>query len=1638
MRSRRQGVSDAVSVLGMDPWKDDRVRDFVAINTIQRLRAYHLAPGAPMPPIADVNADRALNLMLLPRAEPDYRPCMGERPPTRAERRLRRREKARVQRRGHQLDEGEEGDDGTDESGGGDLSSSSSVDTSSSESEGDENGEELTEQSRATATAVPDAAAHRTPLRQSALAPLLHSPEVSAGASSTTATCLSTSCAIDRARALFFGAASFHSSTSPRRLVNSPHVPLTPSVTATTSPTAERQTPQRPMLPSPGNRADPATAASAPTNTTTAVKGEDGTSGVQPLGASRSLNMDLDAYIEANSTPLRLAPPPPLQHVTSASTVTAMEAPPQGVEDEGKTGDASIAPLLAAEGGRETSQVTPETPGKEEATREHNDGVTQQPPLDATPVATRPSIENNGAEEERKDDGDDDGDEEGRDSPRSCDVCDAIIQYYQSMLSRGVVLDRYNHKDLAFAWWVLGRNMDTAALESRGPMRREALLITIRNMYYSLLSAEEAKKMRESMVDAEGLSSIVERSADGVMRREADNTVVVKGKVSADAGQARDAKDMEKPAVVEQKAAKGGAAAGAVASSSSSEPTTLSRKRGRYSSTAPSASAAVDGPPEAWQKRPRTSQDLRSPESEDGGHHRSESEEARPDKPSPKQQLLLHRPGVITEGSRVSTIATRAHTKLPPMLSGRMTEANEESAGNKPDDNPQQRTAPGDTALVNGAAVEPLAAALRGEEKTSQDGVAVDDGLPTVSEATSRTSSATASRAGSVTPQAGTSSTGSGTRRRRRAEDRRRALEETWTSTRTSRRAASAKAAAELAQQAAGGDAASRRGSRAGKQATARTSVNAASKDATAARDDEEANANVTAASAGRGSAGKSAASKAHAGGGTAAATKAPLTAARGAGTATTSRATLKAAVAMSKRPRSPNRQSGGYRSDNSSDSGSGSDGDDGEEKKRPSADVLQKDLQTKGRRAEAEEEAAREWKKTRGVASPSAATKTSSNRSKAAHSRGEEEGQEQSTCPGRKVTDAPANTTATKTASGSSAPKKGKQLPSVHPSSQQQQKQQKPPKKKEEHRGRPRGSFKYPRPIVVDGVAVASPGSTGAATTTTVSGSRSGDKRREGTAGVPTTAAATFSAATAALTTTNHGKARSAAVVGVPASHPGCGSGSSAAGVPVSREMPLGLTAYERTVRARIQQRMGEALPPPPAAAAVAAPPLPSSSSCPDSAAPITAEASTTVYSSYTFLLSSFASHGQSAAGTLDRCSSTATTAPVLWYGPPTSSEEDAKGVQMVGTAVVSAARLRGRKKKAEGGVSGAVMGIPLRHDQAALELEVKVKLAREAMAAASLPHSVPPSPIAAASPPTTADNPAAPVTNTPRTQHEGGSGSGGDGDEVGTTKRNMKIKSEVKSSFTIKASFSHPFSGENQPTSQSSPQPSPTFHPPDAVINARNSGSPTTVIDNEGTAPLAPAQPPAEFSALTYAQQCLLVWTASGLLERHARRRHAAETRRERLLAQCGRMATRRMAARVAAAVESGEAAEDASDVLLMKSLVDAEEEDREAGVLESGLHDSSHGSGSSEGEEEDSEGETGTHRRPQHASSREVASARRSANNAHDSDESSTASAGAQRALLPPLPRRVYDYWAAYRPLSGPARGTAECLSEARSVG
>ncbi|KAG8342825.1 hypothetical protein ERJ75_000246900 [Trypanosoma vivax] len=77
----------------------------------------------------------------------------------------------------------------------------------------------------------------------------------------------------------------------------------------------------------------------------------------------------------------------------------------------------------------------------------------------------------------------------------SCNIVEAIVSYYQSLLTRGVVLDRFSSKDLAFSCWVVCRNMDVSALRNHaGPTRRDTLLISMRHFYYELLSEQIPKK----------------------------------------------------------------------------------------------------------------------------------------------------------------------------------------------------------------------------------------------------------------------------------------------------------------------------------------------------------------------------------------------------------------------------------------------------------------------------------------------------------------------------------------------------------------------------------------------------------------------------------------------------------------------------------------------------------------------------------------------------------------------------------------------------------------------------------------------------------------------------------------------------------------------------------------------------------------------------------------------------------------------------------------------------------------------------------------------------------------------------------------------------------------------------------------
>eukprot|EP00796_Vickermania_ingenoplastis_P003965 gene3965-2828_t len=332
MKARRN-VVDIPDVSEMDPWTDDRCRDFVALNTIQRLRAYHLPQDDPMPTVEPVNTVRATNLLLLPRATPDCRPCMGESLPVPLS---------------------------ANGKGGRRAEWGSSDEDSDADSELEEE-------------------AHKEARR--AVSP---DPQT-------------LGCALDRARAVFFGPNSFTSSTSPWQMLGTPHISVTPS--------------------------------------------------------------------SVYATPVRRS----------------------GVAQDPKSPEGPVLPPAAADPG-----ATPLRGGPWHA--------------DSTPArgGDTPSPRGSGLLPSR---------EGNRSVHHSCEICEALVAYYQSLLTRGVVLERFNHKDLAFAWWVVGRNMDVKALDHPGSARREALLITLKNFYYSQLSSKRRRVGMGAGMAAVTAESSTEQSA---------------------------------------------------------------------------------------------------------------------------------------------------------------------------------------------------------------------------------------------------------------------------------------------------------------------------------------------------------------------------------------------------------------------------------------------------------------------------------------------------------------------------------------------------------------------------------------------------------------------------------------------------------------------------------------------------------------------------------------------------------------------------------------------------------------------------------------------------------------------------------------------------------------------------------------------------------------------------------------------------------------------------------------------------------------------------------------------------------------------------------------------------------------------
>ncbi|CBZ28040.1 conserved hypothetical protein [Leishmania mexicana MHOM/GT/2001/U1103] len=1566
MRSRRQTVSDTVGTLSMDPWNDDRVRDFVAINTIQRLRAYHLPTSAPMPVIDEMNTARALNLILLPRADPDYRPCLGEQPPSRTQLRARRRATARQERRARRQRQQEcAGRDG--QGGCSPESPSTTVSTSSSSDDGSNVDDDAATEHGATVLMTNPS--FSTDIADPTKLPRPRSPVASGAAATATS---SRQCAIDRARSLFFGTLSFTSSTSPRRLVNSPHVPLTPSMASTTT-IAGRSSMHVPRSP---NEASLRTTASLPSSDARAAQRrggrevaasatEEGSVTAMPpapsaTSATRSLGVELDVYIEANSTPLR--PPPPMRYVgVSAEAQTPTSAEVNALESEvSPNSSAVVAPHEACTS--DADGLCERTPT--EATAVATPSATEQSraPLEATPAAVRPpSPRLVGAEGDRTTTPPPSHGRRRRRSSSSsstdimhtCDVCDAIIQYYQSMLTRGVVLDRYNHKDLAFVWWVLGRNMDVAALENRGPMRREALMITLRNFYYTLLTAEEARAKAAAGGAEKSHAERRELAGTGIAAASAATGGQATLSRSADATATGDEQGMvegvEEPSRrTSGKAAESSdstAAALADASVFRRPPRTCSRDSHTARADAASVTsgrhkdslrATRAGSGTAALKRSRPDKPLVSSDGDD---------EERDDDHPVEEDVG----DGVDEQQRSSVMPSRGRTSVPPPQRKLPQKEGTTLTARR------RAVAGGALGSSSSAAGKSLAAALLGDDaETAMDVVAegADDALDKEDDALhSQTEGSVVSRVGSVTQ----SSTGEIRRRHRCAAERNKAVEETWISTRTGRRAAAIKAAAQLVLQGTADAMAPRKSIK----AVPSTNTSGASRTAAGKTLRQEASATAAMEEVG--------------------ATAVSLIPSAPTGGSSTSKLQRKKRTA-SKRARSPSREASPGEGHGSRSSGSGGD-----------SDMELTEAEAQGRRTEAPR-----------MASPVSASR-SKNRATIltkAPAVKAEKAAPTAYSPSGKPTDppldAPATTTPSSAAAAATTSKKGG--------------------RGEEHRGRPRGSFKTPR---LDSSTTGNQGNSLLASVTL-----SSQRRRDG--GACSTAVLT---GTSSETAAPHQRSDAAGIVVAPPSSSVLSKASDDAGpleLPVY-EMPLRLTPHQRAVRSRIQQRMGVPLP---------APPPHSSAGSISHDSGIDAQWAT-VYSSYTFLLSSFRT------ATWTRISSggggheqRAITAPVLWYGQvispvvagePTSTgssggdhsrqvrekayaavfNEDALvngGASSRAAAIATAAgaltRQRSRKRRIEGGVDPSLRGNVCRHDQAALERLVNERLAQVAeLRQAAVPRIVG----------SGQGKCPASGSGTARVKQEPRSGSEEEekhDDEVhvlGTKRTVGLLVSPTGSSPVVAAMASLDLARRAE----------------DADATAEEALAPEQFRDNSAQRAQLPQAP--AFGDLPYAQQCLLVWSAAGLLERHIHRRQMEDARRERLLARCGRMATRRMAARVAAVIQggitdgnAGDNAEDAAAQLV--------------GGLGGGGEDSDSGAS---GEDSDTsekkarsaplERTSGTSRKAEvevHINRLEHLSDSSTSSRSPSAVSSSTSSEERFRKAMRPLPRRVYDYWAAYR--------------------
>ncbi|KAG5501997.1 hypothetical protein JKF63_04268 [Porcisia hertigi] len=1549
MRSRRQIVSDVVSVPGMDPWKDDRVRDFVAINTIQRLRAYHLPAGAPMPAVQEVNTARARNLILLPRADPDHRPCLGEQPPSRPQQRGASKQETQGCCQAEQDSLGDDDDENAQRARSPNPASVPPSPSSTSGNEGDINGDFVERRGSAVSvTATP-----------------------------------STQCAIDRARAVFFGASSFTSSTSPRRLVNSPHVMLTPSMASTTT------TPFSSEARVAGRRR---CGGEVGTGTT----GDVWVTAVPPAASSssaaRSLGIELDAYIESNSTPLRH--PPLMRHA--------------GPSDEVTKRDSDVAPNnFAAAVAHEASKLETDGYRQSNPTKASETGtpfpLEEQPDsLETTPAAVRPlspkplDLEGNEATTPSHTHGCGGGGGGGGRSSSSCaadivhtcDVCNAIIQYYQSMLTRGVVLDRYNHKDLAFVWWVLGCNMDVAALENRGPMRREALMITLRNFYYTLLSAEEAKTTAVAAAKSPTEGKELEGTGSAATVAPPSGRATVPRAVGVtDTGDGRGmAEDMEphtkraSSKVVMNSTDAGDALAPADATSQ------LSRNCSRDSHTAnASVASAAPSRHKGCSRRLGTGGSATAMKLDRADNYLVAS--------NSDDECSVEDCGGIggTEADdqhAFPPMTTRGGTAIPPP----------ENASNRASTAPRLRRGavacnlPG---CSSSAATQDLAAALQMEDAeetatvASQEGVddAVASGAdvfhkPIESNVVSPVSSPTASRACSVSQ----SSSGDVRRRRRCAAERNKAVEETWVSTRTGRRAAAIKAAAQLELQGCPDSMAHRK----------LTDALPSAKKTQVSR--------MTAAKLPKGEASATATLKEM---DTTLVSVTPSVPACG---DTASKAQRKKNAA-SKRARSPSLST--YPAEGNGNQGSDTDADrDGERmtggEERKSTEAPQIALQ--GHASKSKNRAAVTAKRpTPKSEKANISTLVTTPMELVAAT---------ISPPGTTTVPLTDPTTATTTPAKAAAAAAAAAAATASKRSD----------RGEEHRGRPRGGLKTPR---IDATAPEEEGNSVLASV-----AQNSQRRRDGR--VFSTAVLRGTSSETAAPDQRSDTAGRAVGVSPPSALAKAGEDATPCRFPVCR-IPLHLSPNERAVRSRIQQRMGVLL--------ATASPRSSSGTASHDTSPDPQR--TTVYSSYTFLLSSF----KTATGTHissggDAAVPRAITAPVLWYGqaPPivvanestsTSSSgagssrperetavaapfrEDAlpdRDAPTLSTAIATAAvpttRQRGRRRRIEGGIDPCLRGNILRHDQIALERRVNDRVAQQVECQQAAES---------------------------RVTQSGEEACCAVASNMAQVKRERRSSSEEKEgpgekTHVVATAAEVAGSGVDSPAPATGSSFGTEAHVSfRAATKAEKIATNTTAGEaflpeqhHRNSAQRTPSPQALAFGDLPYAQQCLLVWSAAGLLEQHVRQLCVAETRRERLLARCGRMATRRMAARVAAVAQGSTTegntrgtAEDATAQL----------------ASELGGSDAARDSGAS-GEEEDLSGDEQTAansrcpvrgrpsevsrkadgrdhpHRPGHGGDHSTTSRSSSA------ASSSTSSEERFRSAMRPLPRRVYDYWAAYR--------------------